>query len=115
MRECTYKLQQIKLLISVCEMRDGGKNVLHINIFGDIAKYFRHSLIHKVLIIVKVYIISIRAEQDMVLIINLNDGGTLDVIENIQEKWGSWRKAKGFNIMLIVKKANSSPPVGAEM
>ena len=47
-------------------------------------------------------------ERDTVFIVNLNDRGPLNVVEMIQEGWGSWGEAKSFNIMLVINEANSS-------
>ena len=80
-----YKLWRVKSLISVCEVWDRGEDILHVDILSDITKNVRSSILHEVLVIVKVHVISMRAKQDTAFIVNLNDGGPLNVVETIQE------------------------------
>ena len=53
------------------------------------------------------------AKWDTVFIVNLNDGGPLNVVEMIQEGQGSWGEAKSFNVMLVINEANGSLTSGS--
>ena len=94
-------------------MWDRGEDILHVDILSDITKNVRSSILHEVLVIVKVHVISMRAEQDTAFIVNLNDGGPLNVIETIQEGRDSWGEAKSFNVMMVINEANGSLTSGS--